>query len=657
MKRHFSSGVCALLAVVALAACPDETPAAADVLQDVANDLAADAGDTAVATQCADFNPLKNPYFGDTHIHTSQSLDAVLQGTRLTPEDAYRFARGEEVGIQPYDAEGNALRKLKLARPLDFVAVSDHSEYLGTVAGCQDPASALYSTADCELFRSDPNTAYIALNFPVSVEPGLVSYPGLCGTDGAICAEAARAPWQLTQQLAEENTDGFPGCGFTAFVAYEWSGAPGTENLHRNVIFRNNTVPELPVSYFDTPYATGLWAALKTQCLDAGNGCDVLAIPHNTNLANGRMFTTAQSYVDAGYTGDDAAFQARMEPLVEIFQHKGDSECDLSYTNPDEACGFEDMPFNNLSNPVLGLEGLPRKSDFVRPALAEGLIIGQQLGANPYEMGIIASTDTHLATPGWVSEKNHPGHGGAGTPARDGLPEGLTDIMAFNPGGLAVVWAEENTRDAIFDAMLRRETYGTSGPRIVLRFFGGWEYPTNLCDAADLVAQGYDGGVPMGGRLGDRPGSATTPTFVVHAMKDPGVDGDAGTDLQRVQVIKGWVEGGEPMTKVFDVAGDANNGASVDETTCAVQGSGAETLCTTWSDPEFDPASPAFYYVRVLENPTCRWSTYQCNAGNVDCSDPGNVPEAYAPCCDPAYPKTIQERAWSSPIWYLPPSP
>lgn len=380
----------------------------------------------------------------------------------------------------------------------------------------------------------------------------------------------------------------------------------------------------------------------------------MLAIPHNSNVSSGRMFASAAAYIDAGRNADDAAWQARIEPLVEIFQHKGDSECDA--TAEDELCGFEDMPYANLSGPVLDIPKEPTRMDFVRTVLAEGLLIAEQLGANPYELGIIASTDTHLGTPGAVAEDTHPGHGGAGTPARNALPEGLTDVMAFNPGGLAVVWAEENTRDALFDAMLRREVYGTSGPRIVLRFFGGWEYPDALCDETDLVAQGYAKGVPMGGRLGAKPAAATAtaPSFVIQAMKDAGVAGAPGTPLQRVQVVKSWLEAGEAKTKVFEVAGDPKNGASVDVASCATSGPGADTLCTVWTDPEFKADAAAVYYVRVLENPTCRWSTHQCNAAAVDCSQPADVPEAFEECCDPQWPKTVQERAWSSPIWYTP---
>jgi hypothetical protein len=237
--------------------------------------------------------------------------------------------------------------------------------------------------------------------------------------------------------------------------------------------------------------------------------------------------------------------------------------------------------------------------------------------------------------------------------AGEGVPVGFSDDLEFNPGGLAVLWAEENSRDSLFAAMQRREAYGTSGTRPVVRFFGGWDYPHDLCDGQQLVERGYAQGVPMGSDLPAQPEGGPLPRFAVSALQDPGTQGEPGTPLQRIQIVKGWLEDGEPREKVIDVVG-GENGASVDLDTCEPQGRGAGSLCTVWQDPDFQADVPAFYYARVLENPTCRWSQYTCNAAKVDCSQPDTVPEALAGCCSGEYPPVIQERAWTSPIWYSP---
>jgi hypothetical protein len=600
--------------------------------------------------RCARFNPQRNAYFGDTHIHTALSLDANLQGNRLTPSDAYRFARGDAVGIQPYDANGEPLRSLQLSRPLDFVALSDHAEFLGLVYGCTTPDSPEYSHDTCQTYRDNPDGAFLVLNIELAPNQGDATGPELCEGDG--CRGATLSAWSEVQASAEAAYDRSEACAFTSFVAYEWSGAPGTRNLHRNVIFRNHVVPELPASYFDDNFEEGLWSSLRQGCLEREGSCDALTIPHNSNLSDGLMFEAVN---DAGEPFDAAyaTTRAQLEPLIEVFQHKGDSECLPGGMAGDELCDFEKLPYVTLATANIGgAPEQPAEPDFVRHALGKGLELSARLGVNPFQYGIIASTDTHLGTPGAVDEKNFAGHGGAGLTVRDALPPGLPDRAWFNPGGLAVLWAEENSREALFSAMRRREAYGTSGPRIVLRFFGGWALDGDLCDRTDMVEASYAGGVPMGGVLATRPDNAGAPRFVVSALRDTGAPAQPGTPLQRLQIIKAWLDGGQARFAVHEVAGDPNNGADVDIATCAPQGAGADSLCTVWTDPDFDPTAPTLYYARAIENPSCRWHTYLCNDGGVDCTDPTTVTEGFEDCCN--FPATQQERAWSSPIWYGP---
>lgn len=630
--------------------------------------------------RCAHHDPLRRPYFGDLHVHTAFSLDASTQGTRNRPRDAYRFARGEELGLQPYDAKGEPLRRLRLARPLDFAAVTDHAEFFGELNICETPGLPGHDTPTCMIYRRWPRLAFFLINGRASARavPGAaaldeaadedaavsdVAAPVLrlerfrfCGENAADCLAAAHTPWQEIQEAAEGAYDRTSACTFTTFVGYEWTGAPDSNNLHRNVIFRNAKVPRLPISYLDESTASGLWRALDTECRQKASGCDVVVIPHNSNLSGGLMFqTTADDGrpMSSGY----AEARAAAEPLVEIMQHKGDSECRLGGGTTDEACGFEKLPYDNFGGKYSSwMRRAPDDSNFVRHALGEGLLLEEKLGTNPFKMGFVASTDTHLGTPGAVDEKRHPGHGGAGTPAGDSLPVGLPDDIEFNPGGLAVLWAEENSRDALFAAMRRREAYGTSGPRITVRLFGGFDLPGEMCGDPGFAARGYATGVPMGADLPaapDRDGAA--PRFAVHALRDPGTAERPGTPLDRIQIVKGWIEDGEAHERVFDVA-EGKGDASVDPATCETSGSGAGELCSVWTDPDFDPGERAFYYARVLESPTCRWSTWVCNAAGVDCTEPSSVAPDLSGCCDERYPKTIQERAWTSPIWYAPSS-
>ncbi len=359
-----------------------------------------------------------------------------------------------------------------------------------------------------------------------------------------------------------------------------------------------------------------LWDYLEQECVAGKPGCDAVAIPHNSNLSGGLMFETARitnkDIPEEPVTAAEAARRARWNPLFEVMQHKGASECDsrLSTWSEDEYCNFEllgydrfggkntgAMKFDALSwlSPVLGKDIIPVteppvEANFLRYALKKGLQQQAELGVNSFKYGLISSTDTHIAAPGLTMEKNHPGHGGAGMGAREGVPAGLPDELEFGPGGLAVLYAEENSRDALFAAMQRREAYATSGTRPVLRFFGGWDYPDTLCAAGDMVAQGYAGGVPMGGDLPPASAAGGAPRFVISASMDNGTAEYPGSPLQRIQIIKGWYEDGELREQVLDVAG-GDNDASVDINTCEPSGSGHHQLCTCVAGQQLQPES------------------------------------------------------------------
>ncbi len=600
---------------------------------------------------CTTVAPLKQAFFGDLHVHTRYSLDASTQGTRTTPAQAYEFALGQRIGIQPWTEEGKAQRSLQLARPLDFAMVSDHAELIGEVRMCNTPEVEGYNAWECKLYRAWPRGAFYLFNTMSGMRQ---SHLGLCGKDDALCLRAALKPWQEMQEAAERYYDRSSECTFTTFVGYEWTGMNPSNggNLHRNVVFRNAEVPHLPASYLDEPSAQALWGSLDETCNGRGSGCDSLVIPHNSNMSAGSMFN---SLTDDGKPMSKAyaTTRARFEPLVEIMQHKGASECYFEAgVTEDELCAFEQLQKDNIA----GLNNPPTPdTGFVRKVLADGLLLEQSLGVNPYQFGVVASTDTHLGTPGAVQEDEFLGHGGDGVPAADEVPPGLPEKLEYNPGGLAVLWAQENTRDALFDAMRRREAYGTSGPRIISRFFGGWNFPADLCASPDRIERAYALGVPMGSMLPNGQDAQRFPTFLVAASQDVGTANSPGTPLQRLQVIKGWIDaGGLRHERVLDVAGDADNGAFVDPKTCATGGRGFADLCTVWVDKEFDPAVRAYYYSRAVENPTCRWSQRMCVAAAVDCARPETIGEGYEGCCAAEHRPVIQERAWSSAIWYSP---
>ncbi len=621
---------------------------------------------------CSEHNPERNPYFGATHIHTALSADADAFGVAARPDDAYAFARGWPITLPPLDSDGKGSRTQQLARPLDFAAVTDHAEYLGEAIRCTTPGNPGYDSQTCKMFRGEElgnwpqELAHLARLFSLVLKGDAAPRDeSVCGTGGVGCLEAIAGPWLEIQQAAEKWDDASSNCEFTTFVAYEYSLAKDANNLHRNVIFRNATVPTLPVSAREAQTPQALWQNLAQNCLDSGTDCDVLAIPHNSNWSAGRMFFSEYPGAD-GATAQAKLAQLRqdLEPLVEIMQVKGDSECRNGLFDvlggADELCDFEKL--RAPSQPAAdcesgtGVGGMQLSScisrlSFARYGLIEGLKERQRIGVNPLKFGIIAASDNHNGTGGAVAEDGFEGANGMdATPQRRLQGEVTIEKVAtsspvrYNPGGIAGLWAEENSREALFKAMKRRETFGTSGPRIIPRFFGGWEFPADMCDRVDFAATGYKLGVSMGSDLPVSPVNSSAPVFALNAVRDPT---EEGAPLQRIQVIKGWVDdAGRMHQDIYDVAGNTDNGASVDLNSCKRKGDGHNRLCAVWQDPDFDPKRDAVYYARVVENPSCRWSTYQCNQ-----LPPQDRPPS---CSDPDIPKTIQERAWTSPIWYTP---
>lgn len=587
---------------------------------------------------CADHTPERRAYFGDLHVHTALSLDAATQGTRTRPADAYAFARGASLGIQPWTRADTPTRTLRLETPLDFAAVTDHAELMGEVAACTDPYFEPYLSLGCKIYRAYPRLTFFWMNAQASARHRL----RLCGPDRLDCRAAQLHPWAEVRAAAREANEDTGECRFTAFPGYEWTGMEDGGNIHRNVIFANDHVPERPIDFYAAGTALDLHDQLHDACGPAGDtpACSVVVIPHNGNLANGTMWTTHEPDGRARFETAEAARRwAETEPLVEVMQHKGQSECWPG--SADEQCAFEPLPYRTLPDKFLPGGGPPGpEAGFAREVLARGLRIESEVGANPFRFGLIGSTDTHLGAPGATSEARFPGHGGAGVPAEEGASQGFVDELEFNPGGLAGVWAEENTRAALFAALKRREVFATSGPRIEVRMFaaaaGG--LPDDLCGRDDRTAIAMARATPMGGRLSASEAGAS---LFVEARADP-----LAGRLQRIQVVRvTWAEGAM-LEEVVDVAGDAVG--SVDPLSCATDTAGWDRLCTVWTDPT-PPTGPAAYYARVLEVPSCRWSQQVCRAAGVDCR--GDVPRQWAACCADSHDRTIQERAWSSPIW------
>lgn len=618
---------------------------------------------------CRARSPRRRALFGDLHVHTGYSMDARTWGLTVGPDAAYRYARGETITLTERDGRE---RRLRIDRPLDFAAVTDHAEWMGEVALCTTPGSAAFDTEGCRIFRDEKRwwlARLLGLQEMASRVAGIAGFRRrsreICGDDASVCREALFTTWEATRAAAERWYDRSPACRFTTFHAWEYSRTPANTKLHRNVILRNEIGPELPLSWIDSPTDADLRRRLRTLCTESGTACDALVIPHNPNLSNGHFFAVDPEDGSLAEQRARARERAALEPLVEMVQIKGESECRNGLYGvvggPDELCDFEkkrDLPGGRAADCEEGTgrggqagRGCISRLDYVRYALLEGLREEARIGVNPYRFGFIGSTDTHLAAPGGVDEASPDaplGRLGLG-PRRRLSPRGTppSPILWHNPGGLVGVWAEENSRDAIFDALKRREAFATSGPRIRPRLFAGWNLPEDLCGRPDFAGEGDARGVPMGAVLPPAPGPDAAPVLAVSALRDPGTEGRPGGLLQRLQIIKGWVDDeGLFHQAVFDVAGEPDNGADVDLTNCTPRGPGAAALCAVWRDPDFEAGRASVYYARVVENPSCRWSTWQCLAQPAD--------DRPAGCSDPRVPRVIQERAWTSPVWYAP---
>jgi hypothetical protein len=572
----------------------------------------------------------REAFFGETHVHTGWSFDAYIFGNTLTgPEDAYKYATGETI-------KHPAGYPIKITTPLDWMGVTDHSEYVGTVKLANTPGSDISKL---------PIATKLQVHTPADIQR---IYLWLGGTivsghpiQELISPQVAGSVWKEYGVIADRFNK--PG-KFTAFCSYEWTSTPDNRNLHRNIFFKDCAkVADLPFSSIDSSHPEDLWAWMDKQ-RQAGN--TLLAISHNANLSDGHMFPTE---VDSKGRPIDAAWaetRIRNERLTEIKQIKGASETHPTLSPNDEFADFEIMSYL-LGDPAGRIPTV--QGSYVRQALKDGIAMQDASGYNPYKTGFVGGSDSHNTGVPYRQANFFGGHG----MADGGLKERMAghifaglDTRYENPAGLTGVWAEENTRASLFDAMERKETFGTSGPRIKVRFFGGWEYGADALKAKDWVHGAYEKGVAMGSDLAAPKGKA--PSFLVWAVKDP-----TSGNLDRVQIVKGWAKNGQSFEKVYDVAwaGDRKPdpftgvvppiGTTVDLVKATYTNSiGSVELKTVWTDPEFDASADAFYYARVLEIPTPRWTTIQ--AAELKMPPPSVVAA------------TVQERAWSSPIWYAP---
>ncbi len=567
------------------------------------------------SAQCTDYNPNKNVYWGDLHTHTALSGDAYGWGNRNFPHDAYRFASTPSATTPIAAGAATPGPLVSIDRALDWDAVTDHSEWLGATWGCGqspdggafNPASPYIDSMQCQSYRATEGQGVGPILAAADQVIHLECDGGLEGDPA--CRPFTQSAWQLEIQAAH---DAYQPCTFTPLVAYEWTKATSGSTLHQNVIFASESVPDVPLDSAEYTTTGDLWSGLDQACV-ADAGCAVLTIPHNGNLSNGLAYAVP--------SGVQATQQMNQyQRLTEIHQHKGNSECFAGDAAPDPTCKFEHVP-------VAG-GGSEDPHNFVRHALGEGIVAYQALRdagetpTNPMQMGIVGATDDHNGIPGYVKEDTWQGHVGS----TDDTPAGRLKAWYHNPGGITGAWAEQNTRPAIFAALSRRETFATSGPRMAVRFYQVWN-TTDYCSAdgggggfpANVIAAG---GVPMGGTMAAGTGA---PSFVVNALKD-------ADDLAEVDIIRGAIVGGVLQEEVNRFTSTSPGG---------VWSGGS--VCLQWSDPAFDPTSPAFYYVRVLQTPTWRWSHYDCQ---LDPTDPE--------CADGGVDVMIQERAWTSPIWWLP---